>query len=177
MTPGQRGIPCHRLETTHPMTSPQRSCVPFGTLTGMAMQTIHHELRSPTSPSDVYRLLADSMTWPSWTPITHCEITQTEAPGRLEERIFTNGRHRVHERVVEKSPDTCVAYTLLGGLAIKDYLARITLAAVPGGTIITWHTTFRPKVPGTGRLYRRALDAATAEFVSGLAKEAAKRGT
>jgi hypothetical protein len=124
----------------------------------------------------VYRLLADSTTWPSWTPISNCEITVPEAPDRPEERVFTTGRHRVHERVVEKSPDTALAYTLLDGLAVKDYLARITLAAEDGGTTISWHTTFRPKVPGTGPLYRRALDAATAEFVRGLA-EAAERVT
>jgi hypothetical protein len=129
-------------------------------------------MQTPANRADVYRLLADSETWPLWTPIDSCEITVPESVGQPEERIFVNGRYRVHERVIEKTPQEAVAYTLISGLAVKDYLARISLATVNDGTLITWHTSFRAKVPGTGWLYRGALDKATLEFLRGLAKQA-----
>ena len=146
--------------------------VPLGTFVDVTIQTIHHEMPSTASRADVYQLLADSETWPLWTPIDSCDITVPEAIGQPEERIFVNGRYRVHERVIEKTPDEAVAYTLISGLAVKDYMARISLATVTEGTLITWHTTFRAKIPGTGLLYRSALDKATLEFLRGLAKQA-----
>jgi hypothetical protein len=45
----------------------------------------------------------------------------------------------------------------------------ITLTPIPGGTSINWHSTFRPKVPGTGWIYRRALGAFIGRTVTGLA--------
>jgi uncharacterized protein YndB with AHSA1/START domain len=144
----------------------------------MAEPTIHREATSDASPSTVYRLLADSRSWPDWTPIERCDIAVLEGPGRLEERTFTTGRIVVHERVVEKVRDRRLVYVLLGGLALRDYRAVIELTPTPGdGTRLTWHTTFRPKLPGTGWLYRRSLDRATRSFVEGLARHAAAGAT
>jgi len=81
----------------------------------------------------------------------------------------------VREEIVERIPERRLSYTLLGGLAVRDYRADIDLEAVPtGGTRIHWHTTFKPKVPGSGWLYRRALDKATTQFTEGLAHHATR---
>ena len=67
---------------------------------------------------------------------------------------------------------------LLDGLAVRNYRAEIDLEAGPGGegTAIRWHTTFDPKVPGSGWIYRRALQKATEQFVAGLCERAASTG-
>jgi uncharacterized protein YndB with AHSA1/START domain len=143
-------------------------------------KVIHREADSQGSPASVYRFLSDSATWPDWTPIERCEITIPESSGQPEERTFSTGRITVRERVVEKVPARRLVYTLLDGLPLKDYRAVIELSPTArGGTHITWHTTFEPKVLGTGWLYRRALDKATARFVEGLAQHAhqAERAT
>ena len=124
-------------------------------------------------PSSVFALLGDSATWPRWTPIDTYE--RLEAPGDDgvgEVRRFRNGRTTVTERVVERVPDRRLTYVLLAGLALTDYRAQIDLEPQGAGTALCWYTTFRPRVPGTGWLYRWALLAATRGFVEGLAAAA-----
>lgn len=121
----------------------------------------------------MWRLLADSSTWPSWTPIDSHEPVRPAGPdGAGEVRVFRNGRHTVREEIVERRPQRRLSYILLSGLALQGYRADIDIApAQTGGTELRWHTTFEPKVPGMGWIYRRALNKATREFVDGLVRE------
>ncbi len=133
---------------------------------------------TPASPEAVWALLGDSATWPAWTPVErHRELSPGRPPdGTGEVRLFTTGRVRVREEVVVREPGRRLAYVLLGGLAVRDYRAEIDLTPTPeGGTHIRWHTTFRPKLPGTGGLYRRGLTRITQAFVDGLAAHAVER--
>lgn len=135
----------------------------------MAVQEIDVRSRSAAAPAAVWRLLGDSETWPDWTPIDEAEIgRRAGADGTGEIRSFKIGRVTVREEIVERAENRRLTYVLLGGLAVKDYRAEIDLEPDDGGTAIRWHTTFRGKVPGTGWLYRRALDRITREFVDGL---------
>ena len=61
---------------------------------------------------------------------------------------------------------------LEAGLPLRDYKAVITLTPAAGGTSINWRSTFRPKVPGTGWLYRRELGKFIKGTVEGLAAAA-----
>lgn len=137
-------------------------------------QDIDITTTTPASPAAVWALLDDSATWPSWTPIElHEPVRPAGSDGLGEERRFRTGRTAVHERIVERIPQRRLTYTLLGGLAVRDYRAQIDLEPAELGTRIRWHTTFAPKVPGMGRIYRRALERATRQFVDGLAAKAA----
>jgi uncharacterized protein YndB with AHSA1/START domain len=139
----------------------------------MALQTIDVRATIPAEPAAVWRLLGDSATWPQWTPVERFELERPgDASGLGEIRAFTTGRVTVREEIVEREPERVLTYTLLSGLALRDYRARIELSPAPGGTALRWHTTFRPKVPGAGFLYRRALDRITRQFVDGLASRA-----
>ena len=91
-------------------------------------------------------------------------------------RRFTTGRIHSTERVVERRPGEQLSYVLLSGLAIRDYRSDITLTPGPGGTTITWHSEFRPKVPGTGGLYRRSLSNFIGRCADGLARASARAG-
>lgn len=129
---------------------------------------------TPAAPSAVWSLLDDSASWPSWTPIeSHLPVKPQNADGLGEERKFKTGRVTVHERIVERELDRRLTYTLLDGLAVRNYRAEIDLEPTSEGTRIRWHTTFTPKVPGMGWAYRRALEKATRQFVDGLAAKAA----
>ena len=136
----------------------------------MKRKTIHFERTTPADAETVWRLLADSRTWPDWTPIDeHTPVSEARNDGTGEVRIFKNGRVTVREEIVEARPLLRLSYVLLDGLPLQDYRADIDLAEDPdSGTRVTWHTSFRPKVPGTGWLYRRALDKATGQFIEGL---------
>jgi uncharacterized protein YndB with AHSA1/START domain len=126
------------------------------------------------TPRTVFALLGDSSTWPDWTPIESFTLERPAGPDGVGEiRNFKTGRVRVREEIVERVPDRRLTYTLLGGLAVRDYRAEIDLDPAAGGTALRWHTTFSAKVPGMGGLYRRALQKATERFVEGLERHAA----
>jgi uncharacterized protein YndB with AHSA1/START domain len=137
----------------------------------MGRQEFDIERQLDAPPAQVWRWLADGSTWPSWTPIDSYELVRPAGPdGTGEVRVFHNGRHTVREEIVEFVPERRLTYTLLAGLALRDYFAEIDLAPAPGGrTQLRWHTTFKVKAPGTGAIYRRALQEATRQFVDGLA--------
>ncbi len=135
----------------------------------MAPQDIDVRATTRAEPAAVWRLLGDSSTWPAWTPIERFELERPGgADGLGEIRAFTTGRVTVREEIVEKEPERRLTYALLSGLALRDYRAVIDVTPGPEGAAIRWHTTFRPKVPGAGWIYRRALDRITRQFVDGL---------
>jgi hypothetical protein len=85
------------------------------------------------------------------------------------------GRITSRERPVETIPERRLSYVLISGLAIRDYRADIDLSPADGGTLIDWHSSFRPKVPGLGWIYRRTLQRFVQQCADGLAAHAAKR--
>lgn len=139
------------------------------------VQRIDVTVRSTATPSAVYRLARDSSTWPDWAPITDYQRERAgDARGVGEVRAFrAKGRRTpTREEVVELVPDRRVGYVLLSGLAIRDYRAFIDLSPAGDGTSIRWHSSFRPKVPGTGWLYRTVLRKAIQAYAEGLAARA-----
>jgi hypothetical protein len=142
----------------------------------MALQVIDKMATTTGDPDTVYDLLADGSTWPTWSPLGSFELLAPgdgtpEGLGAV--RLFTTGRHKSRERVVERRPGRSFAYVLEAGLALRDYKAVITL--VPNadrGTTVNWRSTFTAKVPGTGGMYRRQLGAFIEQCVQGLAAAA-----
>jgi uncharacterized protein YndB with AHSA1/START domain len=122
------------------------------------------------TPEAVWRLLGDSATWPTWTSIDRHRPERAAGPdGTGEIRVFHSGRYTLREEIVESVPPRRLTYTVLSGLAVRDYRAEIDLAErADGGTDVRWHTRFRTKVPGMGVFYRKALLRSTETFVAGL---------
>jgi hypothetical protein len=141
----------------------------------MALKEIDVRATTPAAPDAVWRLLNNSSTWPDWTPIDAYQPERPPGPDGLGEiRRFVTGRVNVREEIVERDAQRRLTYTLLSGLAVRDYRAEIDLTPAQDGTAIRWHTTFSPKVPGSGWIYRRALHKATRNFVDGLVRASAQ---
>ena len=140
----------------------------------MARQEIDIRTTTAASAEQLWRLLDDSSTWPSWTPIDSFVLIRPgdgDGPGEIRE--FMTGRYTVREEIVERRRERRLSYILLSGLPLRDYRAEIDLTPHPDGTEIRWHTVFRAQVPGMGGLYRRGLAKVTRRFVDGLAQHAA----
>ncbi|CCH28518.1 SRPBCC family protein [Actinosynnema sp. NPDC047251] len=140
------------------------------------VQIVDVTVHSPADPARVYRLAADSATWPDWSPVLRYEREKAgDAHGVGEVRVFHNRgrRNPTREEVVELTPNRRVGYVLLSGLAIRGYRASIDLAPDSGGTRIRWHSSFEPKVRGTGWLYRWVLQLVITQYSKGLAARAA----
>ena len=142
----------------------------------MAIQRVDARARTAASPKVVHALLRDGATWPEWGTVDTFALERTgpdggESVGAI--RQFRTGRlYRMREQIVEIVPDQRFSYALLSGLPLRGYRADVDLTPVDGGTDIRWHSTFHAKVPGTGWLYRRALQRVTERFVQGLADRA-----
>jgi hypothetical protein len=139
---------------------------------------------SQAEPSVVYARLCDGASWPTFSRLGSFEL-EAEGEGGGEGvgaiRVFRtriSGRtYTSREQIVELIPDRKLSYQLLSGLAVRDYRAEITLEPIPGGTEIHWRSTFDPKFPGTGGLYRRSLTRLIQELVNGLAETPAQERT
>jgi hypothetical protein len=147
----------------------------------MGQQVIEHTVTTTGEPATVFELLADGSTWPEWSPIGSFELLEPgdgSPEGLGAVRLFTTGRIKSRERVVERSPNRTFSYVLESGLPLRDYRAVVELSPSGGGsgsrngTTIHWRSTFRPKVPGTGWLYRWQLGNFIGRTVSGLADAA-----
>ncbi|AHH94639.1 SRPBCC family protein [Kutzneria viridogrisea] len=144
--------------------------------------TIEATAHTPAPPGAVYDLLRDGSTWPMWTPINSFRLEragQDEPEGVGAIRVFRTVRApkpvTMRERVAELVPQRRFSYEALSGLAVRDYRADVDLTPDGTGTTIHWRSAFNAKVPGTGWLYRRALEPVIRRCVAGLAAESARR--
>jgi hypothetical protein len=139
-------------------------------------QEIDERAWTSADADTVYGLLAKGGTWPVWSPIDSFELQQDgdgEPEGLNAVRVFRTGRTTSIERLVELRPGRRLSYSLLDGLPLRGYRADVDLEPSDGGTTIRWHSTFEPKRPGTGWIYRIALAKFIRRCVKGLAAHAA----
>jgi uncharacterized protein YndB with AHSA1/START domain len=143
------------------------------------VQRITAEATSGAAPDEVWALLSDRSTWPSWSPLgSHAAVSPgadgaPDGIGGIAE--FVTGRHRVREEIVEREPLRRLSYALLSGLPLRDYRAVVELTPSGAGTHIRWSSTFVAARPGTGWLYRLALARVIRGTVTGLAAAAPAR--
>jgi hypothetical protein len=136
------------------------------------VQRIETQATSSADAATIYALLIDGTTWPTWSPLESFELESGDG-GLGSIRVFRTGRTVSREEVVELVPQRRFSYALRSGLPLRDYRANIDLTPVDGGTLVHWRSTFTPKVPGTGWIYRWALGKFIQRCVDGLATHAA----
>ena len=131
---------------------------------------------STASPSAVYAVIVDVPRWADWQLVT--SISPESPPAGPDDLVgtvwvlrdrFTTTRVRITELV----PEHRLSYAALSEPVSRDYRATIDLApGESGGTDIRWHATFRPRLPGTGRLLEWFLRPYMAKVVGRLAHRA-----
>jgi uncharacterized protein YndB with AHSA1/START domain len=134
---------------------------------------IRAESRSAAPPERVFELLANVSSWPSWADFESAEVEQGAGVGEL--RALRRGRRVTRERVTALEPPRRLAYELVSGLPLRDYSAEVRLDPDGDGTRVTWRSTFRPQLPGTGWLIKRRLGAFVRDTADGVAREAERR--
>jgi hypothetical protein len=140
----------------------------------MARIQVEATSRSSAAPDEVWALLAHRPAWPDWSPLGRYE------PGEGEEgtvdsvcTFVTRGIHST-ERLVELIPGRRLSYVLVSGLPMRDYRADVDLTPDGDGTQIRWASSFEPKIPGTGWLFRSMMKRVLGQITSSLAEAAAR---
>lgn len=135
--------------------------------------------RSRARPETVFALLADGATWPRWSPIESFELERPGDPppeGVGAIRVFRRGRTTGRDEIRALVPDRRLEYVSLSGLPVRDYRAEVELHDDGEGTVIHWHASFAPVVPGTGWILRLGLRRFLGQCARGLAQAASSAG-
>ena len=139
------------------------------------VQRISVHVRTAAPADTVYALLRDGATWPTWSPLGSFELVREgkdEPEGLGAVRLFKTNGVRSYEKIVALEPGRRFGYALEHGLPLRDYVAYVDLSPRDGGTDIHWHSTFTPKIPGTGWFYRWFLGSFVKRVAAGLAATA-----
>ncbi|MEU4525863.1 SRPBCC family protein [Amycolatopsis sp. NPDC024027] len=139
------------------------------------VQRISVHARTAAPADAVYALLRDGKSWPAWSPLGSFELVRAgeggpEGLGAV--RLFKTNGVRSYEKIVALEPGRRFGYALEHGLPLRDYVAYVDLSPRDGGTDIHWHSTFTPKIPGTGWFYRWFLGSFIKRVAAGLAATA-----
>lgn len=143
--------------------------------------TFSVEARSLASPDEVFAVLADVPRWQEWAgPVVPRSSLAREgvgAPGGVGAiRKLGSGPLSSREEIVVFEPPSRLAYVLLNGQRRHGYRAEVELEPLPtGGTKIVWSGSFRPPLPGTGRLMLLGFQRLVAGFARRLAARAEQR--
>lgn len=145
----------------------------------MKQQTVTATRHTTAKPEAAWELLADSSTWPDWSPVRVMTIERSAPDGgdgvgairSLKTSLATS-----REEVLEMDAPHRFRYRMLTGLPLTDYVGTVTIAADDdGGSTITWSSTFSS--PGGLRswFWGRFITAAVTSYCQGLARHAEKR--
>lgn len=144
----------------------------------MSRRQINVSAVTPATAEVVYGLLADHSTWPAWSSIESVELERAGDPppeGVGAIRVNRRGRVTGRDQILELVPGERFKYAALSGLPVRDYVGEVDLSPAPaGGTAVNWHSSFFPKMPGTGWMLERGIRQFLRECVSGLAEYAAE---
>ena len=133
--------------------------------------------RTSAAPATVYAIAADSSSYPQWGGIGSFEEIRQGADtryGKGSERIFRTAGLTVREEVVAAEPDRYIAYRLISGLPLKDYLGEITITPDGDKTSVGWYSSFIPP-KGFGWFWRAFMQRTLGTMCAALVKEAERR--
>jgi uncharacterized protein YndB with AHSA1/START domain len=137
--------------------------------------------RRVDAPVDVvWDVLSDHAGYASWTPLPTSRLVtpgDTDRNGVGAVRFLGLGPLGTTERVLVAEPNEHLAYTVVGGLPVKDYRADARLTDAGQATDLVYEGSFAPVVPGTGPILSLLVRGALGSLVSGLARESRRRAS
>jgi uncharacterized protein YndB with AHSA1/START domain len=146
---------------------------------------LHTEAEGTTSasPEAVWALVSDATRYPQWGPWSAAAYqspgdSAERGPGavywlRSADRYFGRAVTTV-EKILQADEATHLAYTVVGGLPLRNYRADVTLTPVPGGgTRIRWSAEWDATLPG--RLAFRSLSKLFPRVIASLSAAAQKQ--
>jgi len=147
----------------------------------MAQLHVEAEATAKAPPEAVWALVSDATRYPSWGPWSdgHYENTGYEfarGVGAVQVLVsaqrYMGRRTKSVEKILVFDEGRHLAYTVIGGMPVRNYRADVTLTPDADGTHIRWAATWDNTV--LGRVAWRGLRTFYPEMMAGLV-EAAER--
>ena len=142
------------------------------------MGTLHVEAEqiAAAAPDHVWALISDATTYPVWGPWSEGAYRSPgddspHGPGAVywlrSSRRYGLVRPVSVEKILEIEEGRRLAYTVVGGIPVRNYRAEIVLTPASGGTKICWAASFDQTL--AGRLVHRSLRKLYPQVVASLA--------
>ena len=151
----------------------------------MGMLHVEAEQSAQAAPGIIWALISDVTTYPRWGPWSEARYqrpgdTSPRGPGAVywlrSSRRYGLRRPVSVEKILDAEDGRRLAYTVIGGIPVRNYRADITLEpAAGGGTRIRWAATWDRTL--AGRLVHRSLRGVYPQIVAGLARAAEEQAT
>jgi uncharacterized protein YndB with AHSA1/START domain len=145
----------------------------------MGQLHVEAEQTARAAPEIVWALVSDATTYPRWGPWSeagyrHPGDASPHGPGAVywlrSSRRYGLYRPVSIEKILDAEEGWRLAYTVIGGIPVRNYRAEVTLAPAAGGTRIRWAASWDLTL--AGRLVHRSLRRLYPQIVAGLAAAA-----
>ncbi|MEU7907523.1 SRPBCC family protein [Actinoplanes sp. NPDC049118] len=139
---------------------------------GTTVEIVAHA-HTAAAPAVTWSVLTDHLGMAAWTPartvtIEHQGDPRSAGVGTI--RVVSGWPLRLREQIIAVDEPTRIAYRLLSGLPVRDYVGETVLREAHAGTDIVWKVTVTPRWPGTAFVLRRVVRG----LANGLAREAGR---
>lgn len=127
----------------------------------------------PASPAAVFARYTDHERWVDWAGVKEVVLRQQGHPapnGLGAIRVIRQAGMAIEEEITAFDPPKRMAYRLVAGAPVRDHSGEVRFEADGAGTRVTWKVSFRPLIPGTGWLLRRALERGLQTVLASLAR-------
>lgn len=141
----------------------------------MGQLDVAAEQTTRATPESVWELISDASRYSQWGPwsaagYTRPGDTAPRGPGavywlRSSRRAYLRYVTTV-EKVLEVDEGRRLAYTVVGGMPVRNYHGEVTLTPVKDGTHIRWAATWDDTL--IGRLVQRGLRTFFPQVMTGL---------
>jgi uncharacterized protein YndB with AHSA1/START domain len=148
----------------------------------MGQLHVEAEQSARAAPEVVWALISDATRYPQWGPWSaggYQRQGDTSAHGagvvqwlRSSRRAYLRYPTSI-EKILEAEEGRRLAYTVIGGIPVRNYRAEVTLTPAGGGTHIRWAATW--DATPAGRIVRRTLRKVYPQIVADLVTAAEKQ--
>jgi uncharacterized protein YndB with AHSA1/START domain len=141
---------------------------------------VEAERTARAKPEVIWALIADVSRYPEWGPWRAAGYRTAEAaapPGPGTVRWLRSARRypATVEKILVAEEPRLLAYTVIGGMPVRNYRSEVTLTPAAGGTHVRWTATWDPTIGG--RMVLRALRGLYPRVVADLVAAAEKCDT
>ena len=144
---------------------------------------VEAERIAAAASENVWALVSDVTTYPRWGPWSEGGYrspgdASPRGPGAVywlrSSRRYGLVRPVSVEKILDAEEGRRLAYTVIGGIPVRNYRAEITLTPAADGTRIRWAASFDQTL--AGRLVHRSLRRVYPQIVASLAAAAERQG-